>query len=134
MLNADAATLERIGNEMYVRRKRWLKDNAALISSLEGDYLERAYRLILLKLGIEEADAPVVFKDAVRLVFHSENSCPTLAACMALGLDTRIVCRKALEKSTDLLVKTIHPSLEFSRNYALIRPYYPYCEEIISFV
>jgi len=134
LLNANESKLLQIRDEMYINRLRWLKNNAALISSLKGDDLERAYRLVLLKLRIEEADAPVVFKDSSRIVFHSNNSCPTLAACMALGLDTRVVCGRVLEKPTDLLVKRINPSLHFSRNYEFIRPYAQYCEEIISYI
>lgn len=134
LLNADESKLLQIRDEVYVKRRQWLNDNAALISSLRGDDLERAYMLVLLKLGIEESDAPVVFKDSSRIIFHSKNSCPTLAACMALGLDTRVVCGRVLEKPTDLLVKRINPALHFSRNYEFIRPYAPFCEEIISFV
>ena len=134
LLNADGPKLLQIQDSICAKRLQWLKENGPLLSLLKGDDLEKAYRLVLLKIGIEQQDAPVVFKDGSKLVFHSKNSCPSLAACMALGLDTRVICRKVLEKPTDLLVKSVNQALQFSRNYACIRPYASYCEEIISFV
>ena len=134
MKDADESKLLEIQAEMCANRQRWLEENSACLSSLKGDDLERAYGIILLKVGIEEHEAPVVFKDSSTIVFHSKNPCPSLTACMALGLDTRIICRRVLEKPADLLVKRINPRLTFSRNYTMIRPYSPYCEEVISIV
>jgi hypothetical protein len=111
----------------------WFKDNLSLITNLEGSELEKAYRLLLLKLGITEEEAPIVRKNKNAIIFHSRNFCPSLEACMILGLDTRIICRSVLERSTDALIKKINPLLQFSRNYEKIRPYSPYCEEMILF-
>jgi hypothetical protein len=38
-----------------------------------------------------------------------------------------------LEESIKKMVTAIHPKLEFSRNYANLRPYKHFCEEYIEF-
>jgi len=132
--DADEKRLVTLRNALSVRRLQWVEENRETLASLPGDSLERAYRLILCKIGIEEHEAPVAFRDETKLVFHSKNSCPTLTACMALGLDTCRICRIVLEQPTDLLVKRVDENLSFSRNYNVMRPESPYCEEIISFI
>jgi len=132
--DADEKRLIAIRDALSIRRLQWVEENKEILSSLQGDPLEKAYRIILYKIGIEEHEAPVAFRDETRLVFHSKNSCPTLTACMALGLDTRRICRIVLEIPTDLLVKRVDENLAFGRNYDLIRPESPYCEEIISYM
>jgi tRNA(adenine34) deaminase len=97
------------------------------------DALERAYRTLLLKIDIQEEQAPVVDKNERKIVFHSKNFCPTLEACKILGLDTRRICKLYSEKSTDALVKQVDSRLSFSRNYERIRPYSEYCEELIEY-
>ncbi|UCB47256.1 MAG: hypothetical protein JSV25_07555 [Spirochaetota bacterium] len=119
---------------LLVRRIKWFEDNLNLVSKLEGNELEKAYRLLLLKLEITEGEAPIVRKSKSVIVFHSSNFCPSLEACKTLGLDTRIICRELLERPADALIKRLNPHLRFSRNYSKIRPYSPYCEEIISFM
>ena len=49
----------------------------------------------------------------------------------ALGLDTRQVCRKAYHLPVQKFLSRVHPRLRFERNYEVLRPYAPYCEEII---
>ena len=93
---------------------------------------EQAYRLLLLRLGIPESQAPIIEKGPRRLVFHSRNFCPTLEACQILGLDTRRVCRLYNEGATQALVRQVDPRLCFRRNYEKLRPYAGYCEEIIE--
>jgi tRNA(adenine34) deaminase len=95
------------------------------------DPLEAAYHVLLQKMGIQESEAPIVHKDATKIVFHSRNFCPTLEACKILGLDTREVCRLYNEKSTDALVKQVDRRLAFSRNYRKMRPLCDFCEESI---
>ncbi len=99
----------------------------------EGDPLDRAYRVLLRKLRIQEDQAPVVRRDERAITFHSMNFCPTLEACKILGLDTRRVCRLSSERSTDALVRQVDGRLSFSRNYRKIRPHSQYCEESISY-
>ncbi|MBN2322926.1 MAG: hypothetical protein JXQ30_04265 [Spirochaetes bacterium] len=131
--DADERRLATIRDALSISRLQWMEENAEILSSIQGDPLEKAYRVILYKIGIEEHEAPVAFRDETKLVFHSINSCPTLTACMALGLDTRRICRTVLEPPTDLLVKRVDENLSFGRNYDVIRPQSAYCEEIISF-
>jgi hypothetical protein len=67
-----------------------------------------------------------------KLVTRWWNACPTLAACQKLGLDTREVCRKAYHRPVQVFLAKIDPRLRFDRNYAVLRPHAPYCEEIIT--
>jgi hypothetical protein len=98
-----------------------------------GDAVEQGYRLLLKKLGIREAEAPVVHRGKGKLVFHSKNFCPTLAACQILGLDTRRICRLYSEEAADRLIRQLDSRLRFRRNYERIRPYSEYCEESIEY-
>jgi len=74
-----------------------------------------------------------VDKNEEKIVIHSMNFCPTLEACKILNLDTRVVCKEFSEVPTDVLLKLLNPRLSFHRNYEKLRPYSPYCEEIITF-
>jgi tRNA(Arg) A34 adenosine deaminase TadA len=122
-----------LGLELTSKRTAWLEENRSQITPhLEGSEVEKAYKLILMKVGIAEKEAPIIEKNNDRVVFHSENPCPALDACEILGLDTRTVCRLHSEEATDALIKKLNPRLKFTRNYARLRPYSPFCEEIIE--
>ena len=82
-------------------------------------------------MGLRPEDLPILQENETEIVWASQNACPTLAACGRLGLDTRVVCRKAYEKSTQAFVSAIDPELRFLRNYRQIRPYADRCEERI---
>ncbi len=114
------------------RRIAWFQSEVSLPDLSVGDPKELGYRVLLKRFGITENQAPIVHRDATTLVFHSKYFCPTLEACLILGLDTRTVCKVYNEHATDILVKQIDPGLRFTRNYAKLRPYTPYCEEMIS--
>lgn len=129
--NADPGTLSRLSESLRDKRIEWFKRQKIHRGS-ESDLLGDAYRLFLLKLGIDAADAPIAERSAHRLVIHSKNFCPTLEACTILDLDTRVVCRQLSETPTQALLQQLDPSLRFTRNYRCIRPYGPYCEEMIS--
>ena len=73
----------------------------------------------------------MVMKTDRKIVFHSQNFCPTLEACKILDLDTRVICKEVNEGPTNALVKQISERLEFRRNYEQLRPYCDYCEEMI---
>jgi hypothetical protein len=47
-------------------------------------------------------------------------------------LDTRYVCKHLNDDATNRLIQLIDPRLRFSRNYDVLRPYAPYCEEMIT--
>jgi hypothetical protein len=98
-----------------------------------GDLLQDAYRLFYedyLGLSIPR-DGEVVEATGQRWVTRWWNLCPTLEACQALGLDTREVCRKVYHQPVQVLLSQLDRRLRFKRNYNAIRPYAPYCEEII---
>jgi len=122
-----------LGQELAKKRTAWFDENRGeIVATLGGSDLEKAYQLILKKIGVDSEEAPITEKDEDRIVFHSENPCPALDACEILGLDTRQVCRLHTEEATDALIKKINPSLKFSRNYSRLRPSAPFCEEIIQ--
>ena len=127
----DKLKLQNIEKYLLDRRIKWFEKNRSLISELQGNDIEKAYRLLLMKIRIREEDAPVIHETYNKIVFHSRNFCPSLEACKILGLDTRVICKAVFEKPTDALIKKINPKLRFERNYNNIRPYTSYCEEII---
>jgi len=130
---AQARGMEALANQLVEKRTAWFEKNEELIrAQLKGTDVEKAYQLVLMKIGIDEEDAPIVEKSEERVVFHSMNFCPALEACKILGLDTREVCRAHSERATDVLVKKVNVNLSFSRNYDQIRPHAHYCEEIIT--
>ncbi len=121
------------GQDLLKQRITWFESRKeSILAELQGTEVEKAYQLILMKLGIDERDAPAVEKSEVRVVFHSINPCPALQACVILGLDTREVCALHTEKATDELIKRINPNLRFTRNYEKVRPHASYCEEVIT--
>ncbi len=77
-------------------------------------------------------DGEIIEQNERRIVMRWWNPCPTLAACQKLGLDTREVCRKAYHRPVQVFLSGFDPRLRFDRNYASLRPYCPYCEEIIT--
>lgn len=130
--NATESRLLEFNQDSIKRRLAWFDENKGSFDFLDGDKLEAAWHLLLKRFGIGEEEAPVALREKDRIVFHSQNFCPTLEACKILGLDTRFICKLYNEKSTDALVKQVDPHLSFSRNYQKLRPYADYCEEMIS--
>ncbi|MGE4421749.1 MAG: nucleoside deaminase [Pseudodesulfovibrio sp.] len=128
--NATPEDLTRLDEALTGKRLAWFADRKQ--DYADGSPLDRAYRLLLDKFGVPSEEMPVVSRTDRSLVFHSGNFCPTLEACRILGLDTRQVCKQVNEHATDQFIKQIHPGLSFSRNYALLRPHAPYCEESIT--
>ncbi len=129
---AEDAALERMNEASARKREAWFHENRDSFSFLSDDPLDAAYRLLMTRFGISPEEAPVVRKTDSEIVFHSKNFCPTLEACKALGLDTRYVCKRLNEDSTNRLIRCVDPRLRFSRNYEKLRPYTPYCEEMIT--
>ncbi|TCL56156.1 tRNA(Arg) A34 adenosine deaminase TadA [Hydrogenispora ethanolica] len=129
---ADDDKLCRLNAESTQKRVKWFHENRNDFQFIDRqDILNSGYQLLLAKFGISEEQAPIIKKSDREIVFHSQNFCPTLEACKILGIDTRILCRKMNEKSTDTLIKQLDPRLSFSRNYERLRPYTAYCEEMI---
>ncbi len=114
------------------RRLAWYRQHKDLLS-LEGSVVERGFQAFLLEyVGTSPEEHEIVEKSPTRIVYRSYNYCPTLEACRILGLDTRKVCRLAYERPAQAFLAQIDPRLVFRRNYEQIRPYTPYCEEIIE--
>ena len=82
-------------------------------------------------MELSEADLPVLTESDTEIVWASRNPCPTLEACRRLGLDTRVVCRGAYEKSAQAFVSLFDPQLRFLRDYEEIRPHAEHCRERI---
>ena len=95
--------------------------------------VEHAFNVYYFEhLGLDPKDVEVVERTERRIVCRWRNFCEILEACKMLGLDTRVVCKGAYEKPTNVLLKRIDPRLNFRRNYDKIRPYSGFCEEIIE--
>jgi tRNA(Arg) A34 adenosine deaminase TadA len=129
--NATEEKLREWNLESMQRRLAWFQTDKPLDDIIAGDVKEKAYRMLIKKFDITEEQAPIIYRDANKIVFHSMNFCPTLEACKILELDTRHVCSYYNEGSTDSLVKQVDPRLSFRRNYEKLRPYSDYCEEMI---
>ena len=130
--NVRLTELTQLADRLSVKRINWFKSQN--IQSDNDDALDAAYRLFLMKLGISAGEAPIVDKQNNKLVIHSKNFCPTLEACKILGLDTRYVCKHLSEEPTQALLQQLHPNLRFKRNYDSLRPFKPYCEEMIIMI
>jgi len=121
-----------IEEDLLNKRMQWFENNKTMICKLKGNDLEKAYHLILMKIGIKSSEAPIVKKSENKIIFHSKNYCPSLETCIILDLDTREVCKEIYERPTEDLIRRLNPKLRFTRNYECIRPYSDYCEEIIT--
>ncbi len=130
--NADDEILSDLNEDSICKRINWFNENRKTFTFITQDILDSAHRLLLERFGITEAEAPIIYKSETEIVFHSMNFCPTLEACKILQLDTRYICRKMNELSTDTLLKQIDGRLKFTRNYDKLRPHAEYCEEMIS--
>jgi tRNA(adenine34) deaminase len=117
------------------KRQDWWEANRAELQ-LSGPLPRQAYTMFLLvHLGLDPTEVPVVYEDERTIVWQSYNFCSMLEACIRLGLDTRQVCREGTEESVQRLIARLDPRLRFSRDYMnAIRPYAPYCEERIELV
>lgn len=130
--NADDKKLEDLNKDSLEKRIEWFNDNKGTFNFINEDILFSAYKLLLKRFNITEDEAPIIEKTDKKILFHSQNFCPTLEACKILDIDTRKICKKFNECSTNSLIKQINPKLKFSRNYEKLRPYSSYCEEIIT--
>ncbi|MHC1772210.1 MAG: nucleoside deaminase [Flexilinea sp.] len=132
--NTDDSMLGTLNADSASRRTKWFQENKSRFGFINSDLLDSGYRLLLERFHISSDEAPIIKKTDNEIVFHSMNFCPTLEACKILKLDTRHVCKRLNESSTDTLIKQIDCRLSFSRNYNKLRPYTEYCEEMISLV
>jgi tRNA(Arg) A34 adenosine deaminase TadA len=120
--------------ERQVAEKRiaWFKQIFADDTRGKSSTPRDAYEMLFLNyMGLRKEDLPIVAESEMEIEWLSLNPCPTLEACKALGLDTRLVCRAVYEKSTQALVSLLNPQLRFLRSYEEIRPHANHCLERI---
>jgi hypothetical protein len=129
--DADDAALDALNEDSTARRLKWFEEIMGDVD-LSGGPIRAAYELLRRRFGASEAEMPVVRATESEIVFRSMNFCPTLEACRTLGLDTRHVCRRMNERSTNTLIRQIDRRLTFTRDYSKLRPFSPYCEESIT--
>ncbi|HVN55897.1 MAG TPA: hypothetical protein VMT46_16305 [Anaerolineaceae bacterium] len=129
-LGAALALLE---DCVFEKRLAWF-ERAGGFMERSADPLRDGYRLFYekyLHVAVPQ-EGEIVEAGPRRMVTRWWNRCPTLEACQKLGLDTRVVCRQVYERPVEALLSRLDPRLRFRRNYAAIRPYTPYCEEILE--
>jgi len=125
---------DNINSHLQQKRLEWFQKNKNDLASLETD-VRRAYNLFLIQyLKIDPAEVPIIYENSKRIVWRSYNWCPVLEACKKGKFDTRDVCKKGWEQSVQDFIAKVNSKLIFSRNYKKIRPYTPYCEEMIELV
>jgi hypothetical protein len=115
------------------KRLAWIDKNVQTLER-SGNPLMDGYKIFYesyLGLSIPR-DGEIVEATRTQWVTRWWNHCPTLVACQKLGLDTREVCRQVYEQPVQVLLARIDPRLRFKRNYTALRPFAPYCEEIIE--
>jgi tRNA(adenine34) deaminase len=91
-----------------------------------------AFELLFFEyMGLGAGDMAVAGEGPDRIVWLSNDRCPTLEACARLGLDTGQVCRSVSERPVQTFLSRLDPRLRFVRDYAAIRPHAPRCREEI---
>jgi hypothetical protein len=113
----------------------WLDEHLSRFDRT-GDVLRDGYRLFYEEyLGLSMPEGGEIVEWTEReIVMRWWNSCPTLDACLRLGLDTRTVCCQAYHRPVQAMLLHLDSRLRFERNYEALRPYVPYCEERIVLV
>jgi len=117
---------------VIAKRIAWLREHAHDSGEAGSVTPREAFeRLFIEYMGLYRADLPVIEETADKITWLSKNPCPTLDACLQLGLDTRTVCRAISEKPTQVFLSRLDPQLHFVRSYQEIRPYTAHCLESI---
>jgi hypothetical protein len=117
---------------VIAKRLAWLDNNLDRLERTDDPVFD-GYRLFYeVYLGVSTpADGEIVERTGRKMVTRWRNRCPTLEACIKLGLDTREICRKVYHRPVQVFLSHINPKLRFERSYASLRPHTAYCEEII---
>jgi hypothetical protein len=114
------------------KRMQWIGKNLGK-QQRTGNPLHDGYTIFYQAyLGASlERDGEIVEETGAKLVTRWWNRCPTLEACMALNLDTREICSRVYHRPVQAFLSAVDSRLTFERNYSALRPYTPYCEEIL---
>ncbi len=104
----------------WLRRRTWLGEISP----------RRAFEALFFDyMGLDPAQLTVGREGPDEIFWEARNPCPTLAACQALGLDTRIVCRQISDKPAQGFLSCLDPRLRFVRDYGHLRPHASFCAE-----
>jgi putative acetyltransferase len=121
-----------IEREVTCKRIDWVRQNQPKITGSSPISPRQAFELLFFEyMHLAREDLPVVAETDRQITWLSKNQCPTLEACQAVNLDTRLVCRAVFETPTQAFLTELDPQLKFSRSYAEIRPYAGHCQESI---
>jgi len=121
-----------IASDITQKRIAWLDRTLPQKPGYASFSPRQAYELLFFEsMRLDPNELPVVSESPDEIVWLSRNRCSLLEACIALGLDTRKVCRPVNEKATQAFLSRINPQLRFHRSYEEIRPHTDYCKEKI---
>jgi tRNA(adenine34) deaminase len=121
-----------IAQEITQKRMAWLDYTLPEKTGYEEFTPRDVYELLFFEnMKLERDELPVVSESPDEIVWLSRNRCSLLEACLALGLDTREVCRAVNEQATQAFLSRINPQLRFHRSYDEIRPHADCCREKI---
>jgi len=125
-------SLREIEKAVTAKRLKWWTEKPKDLRGSNRITPREAFEVLFFQyMGLTNSDLPIISESDNEIVWASRNPCPTLQACQHLGLDTRIVCKKAYEKSTQAFLSQMDPQLRFIRSYSEIRPYAEFCRESI---
>ncbi len=85
--------------------------------------------LVRGSLGVPADEVAISSQNDSAIFWERSDPCPTLAACEALGLDARVVCRRVCEKPAQMFLSHLDPRLRFVRDYGKLRPRASCCRE-----
>jgi tRNA(adenine34) deaminase len=121
-----------IASDITQKRMAWLDRTLPEKPGYDQFTPREAYELLFFEnMQLERSELPVVSESPDEIVWLSRNRCSLLEACIALGLDTRKVCRPVNEKATQAFLSRLNPQLRFHRSYKDIRPHADGCREKI---
>jgi tRNA(adenine34) deaminase len=126
------ANFQAIGSDITQKRMAWLDRTLPEKPGYDQFTPREAYELLFFEhMQLERSELPIVSESPDEIVWLSRNRCSLLEACIALGLDTRTVCRPVNEKATQAFLSRLNPQLRFHRSYEDIRPHADCCKEKI---
>ncbi len=126
------ASFQAIATDITQKRMAWLDRTLPEKPGYDQFTPREAYELLFFEnMQLERSELPVISESPDEIVWLSRNRCSLLEACIALGLDTRKVCRPVNEKATQAFLSRINPQLRFHRSYEEIRPHADCCKEKI---
>jgi tRNA(adenine34) deaminase len=121
-----------IASDITQKRIAWLDRTLPQKPGYASFSPRQAYELLFFEsMRLDPNELPVVSESPDEIVWLSRNCCTLLEACIALGLDTRKMCRPVNEKATQAFLSRLNPQLRFHRSYEEIRPHADCCKEKI---